>query len=570
MLLNAEKVGRSFGETRALEDVSFQLDNGQMLAVVGPDGAGKTTLMLMLTAILDPTAGRCTVFGFDSVKQSAEITDRIGYMSQNFSLYDRLTVEENLAFSAGVRGIKGAEYQARRAQLLEMAGLSAFADRYAGKLSGGMRKKLSLCTNLIHQPELLVLDEPGLGVDPLSRRELWQILAEFQRQGTAMVIATSYMDEAENCGHVLMLDQGKIVAEGSPIDLKKQCADKVFELSSAQPGSLYSTLSSDPAVNYLQWLPTRLRFQVDALERLAAATQEQCRLQGELTAVEPTLEDVFVHFTGADQGNQMVPSPAPARLLEIGKPVISTHGLTARFGGFTAVDTVSLNLHAGEIIALVGPNGAGKTTLIRLLCGLLAPAAGELEVAAVDVRRKPQAIRSYVGYMSQSFSLYSDLSAAENMAFFAGAYRLGGKKKAASITAVSRMTGIDGIDQHQRAGSLSGAIRQRLALACAILHEPKVLFLDEPTSGVDPLSRYHFWQLIQLLASRGVAVLVTTHYLSEAAYCDRIGLMDRGRLLACGTLQTLCQEARLAEGTSLEDVFIHYVSRAAAEREQAT
>lgn len=569
MLLDAEGLGRWFGKTRALEHVDLQVDAGQMLAVVGPDGAGKTTLMQMLAAILDPTAGRCTLFGYDSVRQSAEITARIGYMSQQFTLYDRLTADENLAFSAGLRGIKGVTYQARRKRLLEMAGLTAFADRRAGKLSGGMRKKLSLCSNLIHQPELLLLDEPGLGVDPLSRRELWQLLTQFRQQGMAMVIATSYMDEAEYCDRILMLDQGQVVAEGTASALKARCAGKVFEVILDKPGELYSLLRSDTSVHYLQWLPGRLRFQADALEQLSESTRLQCLAQGQLILAEPTLEDAFVRLSGADEQSQQALPPASNKSKKNGELVITTRGLTARFGDFTAVDKVDLDVQAGEIIALVGPNGAGKTTLIKLLCGLLAPTAGELQVAGVDVRRKPAAIRSKVGYMSQAFSLYGDLSVAENMAFFAGAYRLGGEARRSATEAVSQLTGLDSIDQHRRTGTLSGATRQRLALACAILHEPKVLFLDEPTSGVDPLSRYRFWLLIQLLAARGVAVLVTTHYLSEAAYCDRIGLMDRGRLLACGKLQVLREQAGLNADASLEDLFIDYVAKAAAQREQA-
>lgn len=569
MVIQAEGLGRWFGKIRALEQVDLQLEAGQMLAVVGPDGAGKTTLMQLLAAILDPSAGRCTVFGYDSVRQSAEITARIGYMSQHFTLYDRLSADENLAFSAGLRGVTGETYQSRRKRLLRMAGLTAFTDRRAGKLSGGMGKKLSLCSNLIHQPALLILDEPGLGVDPLSRRELWQMLAEFKHEGMAMVIATSYMDEAEYCDRILMLDQGRVVAEGTASALKAQCTDKVFELVVSNPRDLYSLLSSDLAVHYLQWLPGRLRFQADALEQLSENTRQQCIARGQFMVAEPTLEDVFVRLSGVDEKTQQTVPNASTRSEETTKLLISTRALTVRFGNFTAVDAVNLDVQAGEIIALLGPNGAGKTTLIKLLCGLLTPSEGEVEVAGVDVRRKPRAVRSKVGYMSQAFSLYSDLSVAENMAFFAGAYRLGGVARSSAIEAVSRLTGLHSADRHRRTGTLSGATRQRLALACAILHEPRVLFLDEPTSGVDPQSRYRFWQLIQLLAARGVAVLVTTHYLSEAAYCDRIGLMDRGRLLACGKQDALRLEAGLNTDASLEDLFIDYVAKAAEQRGDA-
>jgi ABC-2 type transport system ATP-binding protein len=515
-MVEARDLGHRFGHRQVLAGVNLKVAEQEIFGVLGPDGAGKSTLMQILAAILDPSEGSCRVLGFDTVRQSPEVTSRIGYMSQGFTLYDRLTVDENLAFAARVRGITGARWEQRRERLLDMAGLAPFGGRRAGKLSGGMRKKLSLCTNLIHQPTLLLLDELSLGVDPASRRELWQILREFRSAGVTIVVTTPYMDEAAYCDRLAVLNEGRILA-------------------------------------------------VDTPRRLIEAAREP----GESTP--PTLEDVFVRLAGvsAASGPASV-SRQPARSVpgKMNEAVIAKE-LTCRFGDFIAVDRVSIAVRSGEVFGFLGPNGAGKTTLIRAMCGLLRPSSGELRVAGVDVTLGRAELRRRIGYMSQRFSLYPDLTAGENLRFFAGVYGLGGRSRAEAISWASEMTGLRGMEDYGVA-ELSGSLRQRLALACSILHRPAILFLDEPTSGVDPLSRRRFWRLIQSLARDGMTVFITTHYLEEADYCDRLGLMFQGRLIALGAIADLRAGLPNAEGAGMEEIFMAYIDRERSQRGRTT
>lgn len=560
--VRAEGLGRRFGRREVLSGVDLKVSAGEVVGLLGADGAGKTTLMQMLAAILDPTEGRCQVLGFDTVRQAAEVTARVGYMSQGFSLYDRLSVEENLRFAARIRGVGSADYRRRRAELMDMSGLSRFADRHAGALSGGMRKKLSLCTNLIHEPEVLILDEPSLGVDPASRKDLWKLLHKARRQGAAIILTTPYMDEAVRCDRVAFLADGGLMALDTPERLAARAAGRVFRIRADNPAKAEAALAAVPAVRAVQWLPDGLRLQLS--EPVGAdAPPAAITGYGPIERLEPGLEDAFVALAG-DTGSKWVPSggdtTATAASLDA---AVKVSGVTVRFGAFTAVSDVSVDVAPSEVVGWLGPNGAGKTTLIRVLCGLLKPASGQARVAGVEVTREPLAVRQRIGYMSQRFSLYPDLTVGENLRFFAGAYGLVGAGRRAAIAEAAQRTGIAGFEP-ERAGNLSGALRQRLALACAVMHRPAVLFLDEPTSGVDPLARQRFWRLIQSLAAEGVGVLVTTHYLEEARYCHRLGLMHQGRLLALGTAAELGERLDLPAGTSMEEVFMGYLARDAA------
>lgn len=508
-IIETDTLGHRFGDQPVLEDITLQIKKGEIFGLLGPDGAGKTTLMQILAAILDPTQGTCRVLGFDTVRQSAQITSRIGYMSQGFTLYDRLSVDENLNFAARVRGIRGDTWRQRRERLLSMAGLTAFGDRRAGDLSGGMRKKLSLCTNLIHQPPLLLLDELSLGVDPASRRDLWHILREFQATGITIVLTTPYMDEAGYCDRLGLLNHGKLLAVDSPRNLQ-QASREATEVSL------------------------------------------------------PSLEEVFIRLSGKqadkDEIAKSISSIEPSTLNIADSDAVVADQVTCRFGDFVAVDRVSLRVRTGEVFGFLGPNGAGKTTLIRAMCGLLRPSEGELQVAGIDVRRDPVRLRQHIGYMSQRFSLYPDLTVGENLRFFAGVYGLKGPLLSERIAWAREMTGLNGMATRMT-GQLSSALRQRLALACSILHRPAVLFLDEPTSGVDPASRRRFWHLIQTLAHAQMTIFVTTHYLEEAHYCSRLGLMFQGRLIASGTIEQL--RAGLEEGgdDDMEAIFMAYIDR---------
>ena len=559
-------------------DISFAVRRGERVGVVGADGAGKTTLLQMLAGILDPSSGDCRVFGLDTRRESKIIAARIGYMSQGFTLYDRLSVDENLAFSARIRDVPQDQYLARRNSLLQMAGLTTFTQRPAGKLSGGMRKKLSLCTNLIHEPELLILDEPGLGVDPLSRRQLWEMLDRFQQRQVTSVIATSYMDEAMRCDRVVVLREGQVLADGTPGALLEQLRGRVFSVTfSTSPEPLDDVsvkLRRLQGMRAIQRLPDRLRCVTDADDFKQLAMRE-LPANTVVTPAEPQLEDLFVLDSRTEvemdcveppamgNGEQASRFPVAAAKLDADKDRngVQTQNLSIRFGEFTAVDRINLTIERGELLALLGPNGAGKTTLIRAICGLTAIAEGGAVVGGEAVSLKNRNLRRQIGYMSQKFSLYLDMTAGENLAFFANLYRLSGNTARAAVAWASAVTGLT-VPLRTMVGDLSGAIRQRLALAGSILHRPAVLFLDEPTSGIDPASRYRFWEVIRVLASQGMTVAVTTHYLDEAAYCDRLALMMNGRLIAHGSRDALIESLALSPDTDMETLFLTAVARA--------
>jgi ABC-2 type transport system ATP-binding protein len=565
----AKGLGRQFGDNVVIEPLDVSVDRGQRVGIVGADGAGKTTLLQMLAGILDPTVGECRVLGFDTRREAKQVAARIGYMSQGFTLYDRLSVKENLSFAARIRDVPDELYRERSERLLSMSGLGRFTDRPAAKLSGGMQKKLSLCTNLVHEPELLILDEPGLGVDPLSRRHLWTMLDRFRSQGLTMVVATSYMDEAERCDRILLLEQGRVLADGSLEELLRPAAGRVFTVNAGDTGrglrELSGILAQIDSVHSVQWLPDHLRLVMNA--DIAESQLAELLPEGtHLAAAEPRLEDLFVLRTDRRAGEQQFPELARQdRGKEEG--LVAT-GLSVRFGHFKAVDRVSFEAPSGELLALLGPNGAGKTTLIRALCGLVAIDEGNARVAGVSSGGGSTALRRQIGYMSQRFSLYLELTPWENLRFFANAYGLAGGAARAAIDWAREVTGLTDIPD-KLTGDLSSALRQRLALACSLLHRPRVLFLDEPTSGVDPVARYRFWRVIRELAASGMTVLVTTHYLEEAAYCDRLALMQDGRLLAHGSRSSLNHSLGLEADATVEMLFTAAIEQAGTANSRA-
>ena len=546
-------LGRRFRGRDVLEGVSFSLSAGESFGVVGPDGAGKTTLLQILAALVRPTYGECRVLGEDVRRYPERVQGRIGYMSQGSSLYDRLSVAENIAFAAAIRGVPKADFAARRAELLAMAGLAPFLGRREGALSGGMRKKLALCANLIHQPPLLILDEPSLGVDPLSRRELWNMLERSRALGRSIIFATSYMDEADASDRVLLLRDGRPLALGTPAELRSLARGRVYRVATNDPDALERRLAvTEHIVSFQKLTPGEYRVQCSAAggPSVPEATT--------IAPAEPTMEDVFTLASVEEQ--EVPPSaalPAPRQIAD--RILASADHVSRRFGSFVALDRVSIEVKAGEVLGLLGPNGAGKTTLIRILSGLLAPSEGEASVAGFDVARQSDQVRARIGYVSQRFSLFSDLTADENVRFFARAYGVPKRQLAERIAWACGRAGIAG-EIEGLVRDLSSAVRQRLALACAIVHQPRVLFLDEPTSGVDPLSRFRFWRLISALAAEGVAVIVSTHYLEEATYCDRLGLMMDGRMIALDTLPALKAELGLVEAR-VEDVFLALIAR---------
>ena len=509
----------------AVDGVSLTVASGEIFGLLGPDGAGKSTVLQIAAGVLLPDRGQVFVDGIDVRRDPEAVKRRIGYMPQGLglNLYDDLTVDEHLRFFAELRGIPAQQFREHRGTLLDIMRLGSAADRLARHLSGGMRQKLGLASALIHLPDVLLLDEPTTGVDPLSRRDFWQIIDRLSRtRGITVLLTTPYLDEAERCHRVALMHRGRILAAGSPDELK----------------ATVTTIAESDRVK---------------------------------------IEDVFVALMSPGAGQDAsarVPSPpapspaaAPAPSQPAGtppEPAIRVEALTKRFGTLTAVNEVSFEVSPGEIFGFLGPNGAGKTTTIKMLAGLLRPTSGRGWVVGYDVGRQADAIKHTIGYMSQRFSLYADLTVQENLLFAARIYGLGRRR-----TFERERTTVDAVGlgewRHVLTRDLPLGIRQRLALAAAIVHEPRVLFLDEPTAGVDPLARRRFWDLIGALSrGQGVTVLVSTHYMDEAEHCDRLLFMHDGHIVSVGRSDELRRRAVAARGTVLEVVSPRFHEAAAA------
>ena len=465
-MIRAQRLVRNFGSRPALRGIDLEVERGEMFALIGPDGAGKTTFFRIVAGLLAPTSGRVVR---DDVP--------FGLVPQRFSLYEDLTVDENLSLRARLYSVPEAEGAARARDLLGRVGLERFGGRLAGALSGGMKQKLALVATLLTRPALLLLDEPTTGVDPVSRREFWQVLNALHGEGLTIVVSTPYMDEAEYASRLAFLDEGRIVAEGT----KEEILARVPTGPSGAP---------------------------------------------------PTLEDAFVHFSD--------PSPSsPSKKLfssSSSDVLLRCENLTRRFGTFTAVDGVSFEIQRGKVFGFLGPNGSGKSTTIRMLTGLLVPSSGNATgFGGLDVVRDTEKWKQRLGYMSQKFSLYLDLTVRENLEFFGTIYGLSRSRQSERIRELAARLRFESI-LGELTENLSTGERQRVALAAALLHEPELLFLDEPTGGVDPRGRRLFWDLIyELAASRGMTVLVTTHYMDEAEQCDRLAFILDGKIIASGS-----------------------------------
>ncbi|MBV9344474.1 MAG: ABC transporter ATP-binding protein [Gammaproteobacteria bacterium] len=552
---------KSFGATRALDGISASLPAGTILGLLGPDGSGKTTLIRLLAGLMTPTAGSVEVLGRRPDAEGGATQAEVGYMPQRFGLYEDLSVLDNLSLYADLRALPTPARQARFAQLLAFTGLAPFTARLAGALSGGMKQKLGLACALLGRPRLLLLDEPGVGVDPLSRRELWRMVNELLQQGVTVLWSTAYLEEAERCAHIWLLDAGRLLYAGAPQELSQRVAGRVFRRPVAA-GTARRAADAElerPGVldAVIQGASVRVVARAVPVAQFAPPAYQ---------AVAPRLEDAYVELLGgARKGASALAQGWPSRAPERGSVLVRARGLTRRFGDFTAADRVSFEVRAGEIYGLLGPNGAGKSTTFRMLCGLLRPTAGEASVAGVNLLHAASQARARLGYMAQKFSLYGDLSVRQNLDYFADIY---GLRREARRTRVNAMIDMFDLGPHLRdnAALLPLGYKQRLALACATLHAPAVLFLDEPTSGVDPLMRREFWHHIGALTTRGVAVVVTTHFMEEAEYCDRIGLIWRGRKIAEGTPDELKQRVRSSAHPepTLEDAFIALIGSEAA------
>lgn len=555
-----EAVSKAFGPgAPALDRISAAIKGGEITGLVGPDGAGKTTLIRLMTGLMLPDAGTLTVLGFDTRREAARIQASIGYMPQRFGLYEDLSVQENLDLYADLRGLPQAERAQVFDELLSFTDLKRFTQRLAGKLSGGMKQKLGLACALLKKPRLLLLDEPGVGVDPISRRELWKMVKDLTREGIGVVWSTAYLDEAEACTSVLLLNQGKLLFTGPPAELTERVDGRVYKITGVdgRRRPLLASLLDRPGV--LDGV-----IQGEAIRIVTEAGVGPDALKGgdatKVAPAPPRFEDAFVDMLGGGPGGRSKLAEATGAQADADTHVIEARGLTKRFGDFTAAQDITFDIKRGEIFGLLGPNGAGKSTTFKMLCGLLKPTAGEGRVAGFDLRRDTAEARNRLGYMAQKFSLYGDLSVAQNLDFFAGVYGLKGQHKREKIKLVTDIFDFARYAD-QSAKDLPLGHKQRLALACAVMHEPEALFLDEPTSGVDPITRREFWTHINGLVEKGVTILVTTHFMDEAEYCDRISLIFRGKSIALGSPDEL--KARVASPANpdptMEDAFIALV-----------
>lgn len=571
------------GTPPALAGLTADVPSGKVVGLVGPDAAGKTTLMRLLAGLLLPSSGTVEVLGGAPGGGNAESLHDVGYMPQRFGLYEDLSVIDNLNLHAELRGLENPQRQAMFDKLLSFTSLTPFTARLAGKLSGGMKQKLGLACALLTTPRLLLLDEPGVGVDPLSRRELWKMVSELAVGGMSVLWSTAYMDEAEQCAHVLMLDQGRLVYQGPPAGFTERVAKRVFSFV-PPPGEARRMLGlwqQEPDIRDALIQGSRIRVVFSEPHEGSFS-----RRGVELHPAEPRLEDAYIDAVG---GMDRRPSPflpksesaedtsaqrhAPCGMgtregtlpnADDAAPVIRAKGLTKRFGSFVAAHDITFEVKPGRIFGLLGPNGAGKSTTFRMLCGLSRPTAGECFVAGMNLLSAAGAARAKLGYMAQKFSLYGELTVFQNMRLMGDLY---GLPRSGAARRIEELIGALDLEPFHdvRAFNLPLGQKQRLAMACATLHEPSVLFLDEPTSGVDPRTRREFWKHINAMTQNGVAVLVTTHFMEEAEYCDEIALVFQGGIIARGTPDELKEtaphpsEAAAGADMTLEAAFIAYI-----------
>ena len=571
---SAFNVAKWFGDAAApaLDQVDMVVSAGETTGLVGPDGAGKTTMIRLLAGLMTPDEGEISILGHPP----AEALDQLGYMPQRFGLYEDLTVRQNLDLYAELRKLDPDEREAIYSRLLDFTDLARFQDRLAGKLSGGMKQKLGLACALIKTPKLLLLDEPSVGVDPISRRELWAMVGELTGEGIGVLWSTAYLDEAEKCDRVYLLNEGKLLFSGAPDELTDKVADRVVRVSGFEGRRrrfLTRVLDREDAIDAtIQGRSIRILIgdgypPPEPADFAAGDTLE-------LAPAQARFEDGFIEILGGGPKGTSALAELYRTIPANDAPAIEAKGLTKRFGTFTAARDMRFEIPRGEIFGLLGPNGAGKSTTFKMLCGLLTPSEGTGAVAGNDLRHSAADARASLGYMAQKFSLYGDLSVRQNLDFFAGAYDLDRGTARRTIGAMTEIFDLgDKLDVN--AGTLPLGFKQRLALACAVLHEPPVLFLDEPTSGVDPVARREFWTHINGLVEKGVTVLVTTHFMDEAEYCDRVTLIYRAEQIASGTPDELKQRAGQIgsiDDPTMEDAFIALVEaseRAHQEREAA-
>lgn len=557
--VSIKAVTKSFNNKPAVDQVNVIIKKNTITGLVGPDGAGKTTLIRLITGLMIPDKGSIKVQGFDSVSETQKITDIIGYMPQKFGLYEDLSVQENLNLYADLKGVTGKQRQKTFDRLLHFTSLTPFTRRLAGNLSGGMKQKLGLACALISKPKLILLDEPGVGVDPISRRELWNMVNELLKDGITVLWSTAYLDEAELCKTILLMNEGRILYSGDPEQLTNKMKGRVYQLNDIYGSTrsfLKNMLDKDTIIDgVIQGSSVRIVLDKEAKINVIKGTE--VAKKAVIKEVKPRFEDSFIDILGGGPGgtSRLVENMSVIEKNE--KPVVEAINLTKMYGNFAAAKDINFSIKQGEIFGLLGPNGAGKSTTFKMMCGLSDPTLGVANVMGLDLKKASGKARAHIGYMAQKFSLYLNLSTLQNLEFFSGIYGLRGKEKHNKI---EQIVDIFNFQKYLKmnASELPLGYKQRLALACAVMHDPEVLFLDEPTSGVDPITRREFWTHINNMVEKGVTVMVTTHFMDEAEYCDRISLIYRGEAIAVGSpddLKKLVEASELQEPT-MEEAFI--------------
>jgi len=501
LAVDARGLRKSFRGTVAVDQIDLAVEPGQIFGLVGPDGSGKSTTLKILAGLLKSDGGQCSILGHDVFRRAESTRALIGFLPQGLglALSGKLTVRQNMDFFADLYHVPKAVADQRRGQLLAITGLLQFQDRFACNLSGGMQQKLALCCTLVHHPQILILDEPTTGIDAVSRRDLWVIVNELvSEEGITVIIATSYLDEAERSHKVALVHNGRILLQGNPLELPGRFGyGSLQELFVAQ---------LEPQAEH--------RFRPDSLDLRAKISKPQVKLD---------------------------------------QPVVQVTELVKQFGSFTAVDRINFDIFPGTMFGFLGPNGAGKTTAIKMLCGILPPTAGDAYVAGYHVWHQRGHLKNRIGYMSQKFSLYRDLRVIENLELYRRIYG----RQSHGVLGVDELLEIVGLRGYEDrlTQELPVGVKQRLGLACAMVHLPDVLFLDEPTSGVDPLARERFWEIVRFLSRQfGITLLLTTHYMDEAEYCDQLAMINSGKLVAVGTPEDLKGQTEREKGTLLEIV----------------
>jgi len=546
-IINIENLHKNYGNIQAVRGVTFDIKKGEIFGFIGPDGAGKTTLFQMISGVLEPTEGRINILN----QNPQEARHEVGYLTQRFSFYSDLSVDENILYSAGLRKIPKEQFYQRRDKYLKLMGLEKFNKRLAGQLSGGMKQKLALCCVLIFQPKILLLDEPTTGVDPISRREFWDVLATLSAENVTIIVATPYLDEAERCNRIALMYAGQITQIGTPKEIRDSLGLYRFEIRTDDIETAENLLTNAVTFDKSQIVDVQTfgdRLDVLVKDPNNGKIEIENLLNSlpvkDINPADIILENVFVvrlRQRGSAPAYVSFPYYKSSKLADNkdniatqNKVAIGAYNLSKTFGTFNAVNNLTLEVKCGEIYGLLGANGAGKTTTIKMLCGLLSATSGKMFLGGESGNLRSSSLRNRIGYMSQKFTLYDDMTIFENLKFYCGVYNVPHKLRKSKIDWVLEISGLLG-QENLITGYLPGGWKQRVSFGASVMHEPDILFLDEPTSGVDPLARRQFWKLIEDFSRHGTAIMVTTHYLEEAEHCNRMAFMSAGEIITQGS-----------------------------------